>query len=242
MKKIIITEEQLNLFEYSMNNPEDQTVLNLVKALKRFGIEMKPGGGLGNSYYSVDKLPMIIGGKRRFGYLRVSNHPVDVSVWERNSNSIYGVNITLSKNNVFSKHGTTSQVPIQIANYNLDSYDYGAFSNGNKMRMLVSDILAMFNRGWNGNVIDGQRPIAIISDKGECHLGSISEMKPLNDKEIEVVRRENNAIRNRNQNFRRPQRDRIRTNVTDVPVQPQRIMRPRRKRINPDDLNNRGTI
>lgn len=50
MRKIIITEEQLKLFEYSMNNPEDQTVLNLVKALKRFGIEMKPGGGLGNSY------------------------------------------------------------------------------------------------------------------------------------------------------------------------------------------------
>lgn len=59
MKKIIITEEQLNLFEYSMDNPEDQTVLNLVKALKRFGIEMKPGGGLGNSYYSVNKLRKI---------------------------------------------------------------------------------------------------------------------------------------------------------------------------------------
>lgn len=174
--------------------------------------------------------------------MRVSNHPVDVSVWERNSNSIYGVNITLSKTNVFSKHGTTSKVPIQIANYNLDSYDYGAFSNGNKMRMLVSDILIMFNRGWNGNIIGGKRPTAIISDKGECHLGSISEMKPLNDREIEVVRSYNNAMRNRNQNFRRPQRERFRTNVTDVPAQPQRIMRPRRKRINPDDLNNRGTI
>ena len=242
MRKIIITEEQLKLFEYSMINPEDQTVLNLVKALKRFGIEMKPGGGLGNSYYSVEKLPMIIGGKRRFGYLRVSNHPVDVSVCERNSNSIYGVNITLSKNNVFSKHGTTSQVPIQIANYNLDSYDYGAFSSGNKMRMLVGDILIMFNRGWNGNVIDGQRPIAIISGNGKCRLAPISEMKPLNDREIEVVRKENNAIRNRNQNVRRPQRERFRTNVTDVPAQPQRIMRPRRKRINTDDLNNMGTF
>ena len=242
MRKIIITEEQLHLFEYGMNNPEDQTVLNLVKALKRFGIDMKPGGGLGNSYYSVEKLPMIIGGKRRYGYLRVSNHPVDVSVWERNSNSIYGVNITLSKTNVFSKHGTTSKVPIQIANYNLDSYDYGVFSSGNKMRMLVSDILIMFKRGWNGNVIGGERPIAIISGNGNCHLAPISEMKPLNDREIEIVRRENNAIRDRNQNIRRPQRERFRTNVTDVPAQPQRNMRPRRKRINPDDLNNRGTI
>ena len=242
MRKIIITEEQLHLFEYSMNNPEDQTILNLVKALKRCGINMKPGGGLGNSYYSVEKLLMIIGGKRRFGYLRVSNHPVDVSVWERNSNSIYGVNITLSKNNVFSKHGTTSQVPIQIANYNLDSYDYGAFSNGNKMRMLVSDILIMFKRGWDGNVIGGKSPTAIISDNGECHLGSISEMKPLNDREVEVVRSYNNAMRNRNQNIRRPQRERFRTNVTDVSAKPQRIMRHRRNRINPDDLTNKGTI
>ena len=108
--------------------------------------------------------------------------------------------------------------------------------------MLVNDILTMFNRGWNGNVIDGQRPNAIISSNGECRLKPISEMKPLNDREIEVVRRENNAIRDRNQNIRRPQRERFRTNVTDVPAQPQRIMRPRRKRINPDNLNNRGTI
>ena len=110
------------------------------------------------------------------------------------------------------------------------------------MRMLVSDILIMFNRGWNGNVIGGKSPTAIISDNGECHLGSISEMKPLNDREIEVVRSYNNAIRDRNKDIRRPQRERFRTNVTDVPAQPQRIMRPRRKRINPDDLNNKGVF
>ena len=56
MRKIIITEEQLNLFEYSMNNPEDHTVSNLVKTLNEYGIRMNPGGGLGNSYYSVEKL------------------------------------------------------------------------------------------------------------------------------------------------------------------------------------------
>lgn len=183
---------------------------------------------------------MIIGGKRRFGYLRVSNHPVDVSVWERNSNSIYGVNITVSKTNVFSKHGTTSQVPIQIANYNLFGPSYGGYSSG-KMRMLVNAIVTMFNRGWNGDVIDGQRPIAIISGNGRCRLAPISEMKPLNDREIEIDRRYNNAIRDRNQNIR-PKRERFRTNVTDIPAQPQRIMRHRKNRINSDDLNNRGTI
>lgn len=240
MKKIIITEEQLNLFEYSMNNPEDHTVLNLVKTLNEYGIRMNPGGGLVNSYYSVNKLPMIIGGKRRYGYLRVSNHPVDVSVWERNSNSIYGVNITLSKSNVFSKHGTTSQIPIQIVNYNLFGPSYGGYSSG-KMRMLVNAIVTMFNRGWNGDVIDGHRPNAIISSNGECRLAPISEMKPLNDREIEVDRKYNNAIRDRNQNIR-PKRERFRTNVTDVSVQPQRVMRHRRNRIKPDDLTNKGTI
>lgn len=240
MKKIIITEEQLNLFEYSLNNPEDRTVLNLVKTLNEYGIRMNPGGGLGNSYYSVNKLPMIIGGKRRYGYLRVSNHPVDVSVWERNSDSIYGVNITLSRSNVFSKHGTTSKIPIQIANYNLFGPSYGGYSGG-KMRMLANAIVTMFNRGWNGDVIDGHRPNAIISSNGECRLAPISEMKPLNDREIEVDRKYNNAIRDRNQNIR-PKRERFRTNVTDVSAKPQRIMRHRRNRINPDDLNNKGAF
>lgn len=240
MKKIIITEEQLNLFEYSINNPEDHTVSNLVKTLNEYGIRMNPGGGLGNSYYSVNKLPMIIGGKRRYGYLRISNHPVDVSVWERNSDSIYGVNITLSRSNVFSKHGTTSQIPIQIANYNLFGPSYGGYSSG-KMRILVNAIVTMFNRGWNGDVIDGQKPTAIISSNGECRLAPISEMKPLNDREIELDRKYNNAIRDRNQSIR-PKRERFRTNVTDVPAQPQRIMRHRRKRINPDDLNKKGAF
>lgn len=107
--------------------------------------------------------------------------------------------------------------------------------------MLVNAIVTMFNRGWNGEAIDGQRPNAIISDNGKCRLAPISEMKPLNDREIEIDRKYNNAIRDRNQSIR-PKRERFRTNVTDVPAQPQRVMRHRRKRINPDDLNNKGAF